>query len=182
LNETGSAYDLVKVNLKAKTLEDGSNYLAVNPKGQVPALELDDGSVMTENAAVLQFIGDEAEMLVPETSSIERYRLQEWLNFIGSELHKTVGPLFNPAAADDVKQAARDKFLTKLAILDSRLQDQDYLMGDFSVADCYAFAILRWTRANNIDLAGLPNVQAYKDRIAARPKAQAAMEAEGVTV
>ena len=182
LSETGSAYDLVKVDLKAKKLEDGSDYLAVNPKGQVPALELDDGSLLTENAAVLQFIGDEAELFVPEASSIDRYRLQEWLNFIGSELHKTLGPVFNPASTEEAKQAAKDKFLTKLKILDARLQDRDYLMGNFSVADCYAFAVLRWTGGNKIDLAGLPHVQSYKDRIAARPKAQEAMAAESVSV
>lgn len=182
LAETGAAYDLMKVDLMAKKLADGSDYWAVNPKGQVPALELEDGSLLTENAAVLQFIGDEAELFVPDASSMDRYRLQEWLNFIGSELHKTFGPVFNPASTEEAKQAARDKLLTKLRYMDGRLEERDYLMGDFSVADCYAFAVLRWTRKNGIDLATVSNVQAYKDRIAARPKVAEVMAAEGVTV
>ena len=181
LCEAGLAFDMEKVDLRSKTTEDGRDYRTVNPKGQVPALAMDDGSILTENAAVLQYIGDRAENLVPEAHSMERYRTQEWLSYIGSELHKNFGPLFG-GAEGEAKTSAITNLKKKFAFVNESLAGGGYLLGEaFSIADCYAFAVLRWTSRFKIDLDDLPNVKAYLDRVAARPKVGEAMAAEGLS-
>lgn len=183
LLEAGLPYDLVKVDVRAKKLENGDDYLKVNPKGQVPALGLDNGEVMTEGPVIVQMIADRAaaKNLAPASGSPERYRLQEWLNFITTELHKNFSPLFNPAIPDEVKTFFKDRIMGKFKYADSRLAGQDYLMGtQFTVADGYLYTMLRWAEGNNMDLSGLKNLMAYKDRVAARPRVQEALTKEGL--
>jgi glutathione S-transferase len=183
LQEAGLPYDLVKVDLKAKKLEDGSDYLKVNPKGQVPALATDNGQLLTEGAVIVQMIADKApgKNLAPASGSDERYKLQEWLNFIGSELHKSFGPLFQPALSDETKQFFRDRLMGKFKYIDGALAGKDYLMGShFTVPDGYLFTMLVWADRMKIDLSGFKNLMAYKARVAARPKVQEALKAEGL--
>lgn len=178
LVESGLEHELAKVDLKAKTVEGEGDYRAINPKGSVPALRLDDGSVLTENAAILQYIGDRAENLLPEAHSMERYRLQEWLSYIGSELHKGFGPFFRGGDTEAAKKVLAIRF----AHLDASLADRDYLMGEsFSVADAYAFTVLRWTKRFDISLDAYPALSAYVARVGSRPKVMEAMAAEGLT-
>ncbi|NVN85394.1 MAG: glutathione transferase GstA [Rhodopseudomonas sp.] len=183
LMESGLPYELVKVDIRAKKLENGDDYLKINPKGQVPALGLDNGEVMTEGPVIVQMIADQAaaSKLAPANGSQERYRLQEWLNFITTELHKSFGPLFSPALADDAKAFFRDRIASKFKYIDEALAGHDYLMGpQFTVADGYLFTILRWADAMKIDISALPNLVAYKARVAARPKVQEALAKEGL--
>jgi glutathione S-transferase len=183
LCESGLPYDLVKVDLKAKKLENGDDYLTVNPKGQVPALALDSGELVTEGPVIVQRIADQAvaKNLAPARDSTERYKLQEWLNFITGELHKNFSPLFNPAIPDEVKNFFKDRIMGKFRYIDSQLAGHDHLMGkQFTVADGYLYTMLRWADGNKLDLSGLKNLMAYKDRIAARPKVQEALTKEGL--
>jgi len=183
LLEAGLAHDLAKVDLKAKKLEDGSNFLQVNPKGQVPTLVLDDGPILTEGPVIVQAIADKAgdKNLAPAHGTTERYRLQEWLNFLTSELHKNFSPLFAPVLSDETKQFFRDRLMGKLKHIDSKLAGHDYLMGkQFSVADGYLYTMLRWADAHKFDLSALSNLMAYKARVAARPQVQAALKSEGL--
>lgn len=183
LLEAGLAHDLAKVDLKAKKIEDGSDFLKVNPKGQVPTLQLDDGSILTEGPVIVQAIADKAagKNLAPASGSTERYRLQEWLNFITSELHKNFSPLFAPVLSDETKQFFRDRLMGKLKHVDEKLAGHDYLMGNaFSVADGYLYTMLRWADAHKFDLSALKNLMAYKARVAARPQVQAALKSEGL--
>jgi glutathione S-transferase len=183
LLEAGLPYDLVKVDLRAKKLENGDDYLKVNPKGQVPALGLDNGEVMTEGPVIVQMIADQASAknLAPARDTAERYRLQEWLNFVTTELHKNFSPLFNPAIPDEVKNFFKDRITGKFKYADSWLAGQDYLMGkQFTVADGYLYTMLRWADGNNMDLSSLKNLMAFKDRVAARPKVQEALIKEGL--
>jgi glutathione S-transferase len=183
LLEAGLPYDLVKVDVRAKKLENGDDYLEVNPKGQVPALGLDNGEIMTEGPVIVQMIADQAtgKNLAPARDSAERYRLQEWLNFITTELHKNFSPLFNPAIPDEVKAFFKDRIMGKFKYADSKLAGHDYLMGkQFTVADGYLYTMLRWAEGNKMDLSGLPNLMAFKDRVAARPKVQEALTKEGL--
>jgi glutathione S-transferase len=183
LLEAGLPYDLVKVDLRAKKLENGDDYLAVNPKGQVPALALDNGELVTEGPVIVQMIADKASAknLAPARDSAERYKLQEWLNFITGELHKNFSPLFNPSIPDEVKNFFRDRIMAKFKYADSQLAGRDYLMGkQFTVADGYLFVMLKWAERTGVDLSGLKNLMAYKDRVAARPKVQEALTKEGL--
>jgi glutathione S-transferase len=183
LHEAGLAHELVKVDLRAKKTEAGADYTQINPKGQVPALELDNGELVTEGPVILQMIADKVadKHLAPAAGSNERYRLQEWLNFITTELHKNFSPLFQPVIPDDVKAFFKDRLMGKFRYVDSRLAGQDYLMGkDFTVADGYLFVMLAWAERMNFDLSGLPNLMAYKARIATRPNVQAALKMEGL--
>jgi glutathione S-transferase len=183
LLEADLPHDLVKVDLRAKKLENGDDYLKVNPKGQVPALALDSGELVTEGPVIVQMIADKvpAKNLAPGRDSAERYRLQEWLNFITGELHKNFSPLFQPAIPDDVKAFFRDRLMGKLKYIDGRLAGHDYLMGkQFTVADGYLFVMLTWAERMKLDLSGLNNLLAYKDRVAARPKVQEALVKEGL--
>jgi glutathione S-transferase len=183
LLEAGLPYDLVKVDLRAKKLENGDDYLAVNPKGQVPALALDSGELVTEGPVIVQLIADQAasKNLAPARDSTERYKLLEWLNFITSEVHKSFGPLFSPVLADDAKAFFKDRVMGKFKYVDSALAGHDYLMGkQFSVADAYMFTMLSWADRMKFDLSGMPNLVAYRDRVAARPKVKEALTKEGL--
>lgn len=183
LLEAGLPYELVKVDLRAKKLENGDDFLKVNPKGQVPALALDNGELVTEGPVIVQMIADKASArnLAPARDSAERYKLLEWLNFITGELHKNFSPLFQPAIPDDVKAFFRDRLMGKFKYLDGALAGHDYLMGkQFTVADGYLFVMLTWAERMNLDLSAMPNLAAYKARVAARPKVQEALTKEGL--
>jgi len=183
LLEAGLPYDLVKVDLRAKKLENGDDYLKVNPKGQVPALGMDNGELLTEGPVIVQMIADKAAgtNLAPSRDSAERYKLQEWLNFITTELHKNFGPMFSPVLADDAKAFFKDRLMGKFKYLEGALAGRDYLMGkQFTVADGYLFTMLSWADRMKFDLSALPNLLAYKARVAARPKVQEALTKEGL--
>jgi glutathione S-transferase len=182
LLEAGLPHDLVKVDLRAKKLENGDDYLKVNPKGQVPALELDSGEIVTEGPVIVQMIADKVgKDLAPARDSAERYKLLEWLNFITAELHKNFGPMFSPVLADDAKAFFKDRVMGKFKYIDSQLGGRDYLMGkQFTVADGYLFTMLSWAERMKFDLSAMPNLLAYKARVAARPKVQEALNREGL--
>lgn len=183
LLEAGLPYDLVKVDVRAKKLENGDDYYQINPKGQVPALGLDNGEVMTEGPVIVQMIADQAaaKNLAPARDTAERYRLQEWLNFVTTELHKNFSPLFNPAIPDEVKAFFKDRIMGKFKYADDKLAGRDYLMGkQFTVADGYLYTMLRWAEGNKMDLSALKNLMAFKDRVGARPKVQEALAKEGL--
>ncbi len=183
LCESGLPFDLVKVDLKAKTTEHGDDYTTINPKGAVPALGLDDGSVLTEGPAIVQMIADKAQAknLAPANGSTERYRLQEWLNFISTDLHKSFGPLFQPTLSDETKQFFKDRIAKYFSYVDKQLAGKNYLMGSqFSVADGYLFVMLAWAGRMKIDITSFPNLVAYQARVAARPAVVAAMTSEGL--
>ena len=183
LLEAGLPYDLVKVDLRAKKLENGDDFLKVNPKGQVPALALDSGELITEGPVIVQMIADKAagKKLAPARDSTERYKLLEWLNFITTELHKNFGPMFSPVLADEAKAFFKDRVMAKFKYIDSQLTGRDYLMGNhFTVADGYLFTMLSWADRMKFDLSAMPNLLAYKDRVAARPKVQEALTKEGL--
>ena len=183
LLEAGLPHDLVKVDLRAKKLENGDDYLKVNPKGQVPALALDSGELVTEGPVIIQMIADKvaAKNLAPARDSAERYKLQEWLNFITTELHKNFSPLFQPAIPDEVKNFFKDRIKGKFKYADSKLAGQDYLMGkQFTVADGYLFVMLKWAERTGMDLSEFKNLMAFNDRVAARPNVQAALKMEGL--
>ena len=184
LLEAGLPYDLVKVDLRAKKLENGDDFLQVNPKGQVPALALDTGEMVTEGPIIIQMIADKAadKKLAPARDSNERYKLLEWLNYITTELHKNLGPMFSPVLADDAKAFFKDRAMGKFKYVESQLAGRDYLMGNqFTVADGYLFTMIMWAQDRlGFDLSGLPNLMAYKARVAARPKVQEALKKEGL--
>lgn len=182
LHEAGVSFEPVKTDIRAKKLPDGSDYLAVNPKGGVPALVLDGGEVLTENAAILQYIADMApdSGLIP-AGGIGRYRVLEWLTYVSSELHKGFAPLWNPASGDDAKQAARDLLAKKFDYVQGQLGEGSYLTGDtFTPADAYLFVMLNWTAMHGIDLSRWPGLATLQQRIMARPAVQEAMRAEGL--
>jgi glutathione S-transferase len=183
LLEAGLPYDLVKVDLRAKKLENGDDYLKINPKGQVPALALDSGELVTEGPVIVQMIADKAgKNLAPARDSAERYKLLEWLNYITGELHKNFGPMFSPVLADEAKAFFKERVMGKFKYVDSQLAGRDYLMGQhFTVADGYLFTMLTWADRMKFDLSAFPNLLAYKARVAARPRVQEALTKEGLT-
>jgi len=181
--EAGIEVDLVKVDLKARKLEDGGDYARINAKGYVPALALDDGTLLTEGPAIVQYLADRHpdSGLAPSNGTLERYRLQEWLNFLTSEIHKSFSPLFNPAAAEGWKQAARENIVRRFDLITERLGPNAYLMGErFTVADAYLLTLLNWCQWTGIDLARWPALKDYLARVAGRPKVQEALRAEGL--
>jgi glutathione S-transferase len=181
--EAGIAVELKKVNLKDKVVEGGADFRKVNSKGYVPALELDNGQVLTEGPAIIQYLADQKPEtgLAPKAGSFERYKLQEWLNFIGTEIHKGFSPLFNPKTPDEYKKIARENLAGRFDWLDQQLAGKDYLTGkSFSVADAYLFTVLTWTKPMQIDLGKWPNIAAFVARVSARPKVKEAMKAEGL--
>ena len=183
LREAGVPFDLVKVDLGAKKLEDGSSYEAVNPKGYVPALRLDNGEVLTENVALLQYIGDlnPAAKLIPAAGTIERYRVAEWLSFITSEVHKSFTPIFVPTATEEVKQYARGNVAKRLNWLNGALGARKFLTGDnFTVADGYLLVMLNWADHVKIDVAQWPNLKRFQQAAGSRPKVYDALQAEGL--
>lgn len=183
LLEAGLPYDLVKVDLRAKKLENGDDFLKVNPKGQVPALALDSGELVTEGPVIVQMIADQAaaKNLAPARDSAERYKLMEWLNYITGELHKNFSPLFSPVLPDETKAFFKDRLMGKFKYIDGALAGRDYLLGkQFTVADGYLFTMLCWADRMKFDLSALPNLLAYKARVAARPMVQEALTREGL--
>jgi len=183
LREAGLPVELRKADTKTKKLEDGSDYFAVNSKGAVPALRLDDGQVLTEGPAILQYLADQKpeSKLAPKAGTLERYRLLEWLNFITSEVHKSFSPLFNPAADAAVKQYTTQNLEKKFDWIDKQLTGKQYLTGDqFTIADAYLFVVANWSNFVGIDLGRWPALKAFQDRVAARPKVQEALAAEGL--
>lgn len=183
LNEGGFDFDKERVDLVSKKTESGADYTAINPNGYVPALLLDDGQVLTEGPAIIQYLADRLpeKKLAPPAGAVERYRLQEWLNFISTELHKGFGALFNPKAPDEWKTTARELLVRRIAYAAKRLESKPYLMGnDFTVADAYLFTVLGWSNWVGVDLSPWPALGAYLGRVAARPAVQAALKAEGL--
>ncbi len=180
LREAGLAFDVESVDLGSKKTKSGADFKAINPKGFVPALQLDNGEVLTEGAAIVQYIADQkpATKLAPPAGTMERYRLQEWLNYIASEIHKGFSPLFSPKASEEWKQIVKANLATRFDFLSNKLKGKDYLMGAFSVADAYLFTILSWAKGLNIDLAKWPVLATYVERVAARPAVKATLEAE----
>jgi len=183
LRESGLAFEPVLASTKTHKLADGTDYYGINPKGYVPLLELDNGERLSEGPVIVQYIADQvpAKKLAPANGTMARYRLQEWLNFITSELHKGFSPLFNPAMAEDAKPLFRNKLADRLKWVDSQLAGKSYLMGDeFSVADAYLFTVTSWTGYVGIDISALANLNAFMARMKARPAVQEAMKAEGL--
>jgi glutathione S-transferase len=182
LHEAGIAFELHKVDKRTKRV-DGVEFIDINPKGYVPALQLDDGQVLTENVAVLQYIADlkPESKLAPPAGTFERYRLMEWLSFINSEVHKSFTPLFSAEVSEDTKAYARNNIAKRLTYLETALGDKQFLMGDqFTVADTYLFTVLSWAGHAGIDLKQWPHLQSYVERIRARPHVVEAMTAEGL--
>jgi glutathione S-transferase len=183
LRESGLPFELVLASTKSHKLLDGTDYYSINPKGYVPLLELDNGERLSEGPAIVQYIADQVpdRALAPANGTMARYRLQEWLNFITSEVHKIIGLLFNPATPEEYRPAVKERVLGRLKWVDSQLEGKAYLMGDrFCVADAYLFTVTNWTKVVGIDISGLPNLGAFMGRIAARPAVQEAMKAEGL--
>ncbi|HET7812564.1 MAG TPA: glutathione transferase GstA [Steroidobacteraceae bacterium] len=181
--EAGIDVELKRTDTKTKKLEDGSDYFAVNSKGAVPALRLDNGQVLTEGPVILQYLADQkpGSHLAPQAGTIERYRLLEWLNYLTSEVHKTFSPLFNPAANDAVKAYAVQNVEKRFDWIEKQLAGKQYLTGDtFTIADAYLFVLANWSNFVGIDLGKWPALKAFQARVAARPKVQEAMEAEGL--
>jgi glutathione S-transferase len=184
LNEVGAAIDLIEVDTHAKrVLATGEDYHAINPLGYVPALKLDDGSVLTENSAILQYIADkhpEAELAPPASDRLGRAKLRQWLSFISSELHKgLMTPLLGRETPPEVKAWAVNKYAPRLTYLDEKLRGREFLLDRFSVADGYLTTVLNWTRATpEIDLSHYPNVKAYLERMRARPSVAEALKVE----
>lgn len=183
LLEAGLTFDIEKVALANKQTASGADYTKINPKGYVPALQLDNGEVLTEGPAIVQFIADKVpeKKLAPANGTMERYRLMEWLNFVSTELHKGFSPLFKPGTPEETKQAARDLLAKRLGFVAEKLRDSQYLTGNqFTVADAYLFTVLNWAGHVKLDLSPWPVLQAYQKRVAARPAVHAAMVAEGL--
>jgi len=180
LSEAGLGHELVRIDLRTHTLPDGSDYAAVNPKGYVPVLELDDGTRLTEAAVILQYIADRNPgTLAPAFGSIERYRLMEWLNFIATELHKGFGPLWKPNTPAEYKTIVVDALGKRFDFVAPVLAAQPYLTGErFTIADAYLFTILNWAKILKVDLARWPSLGQYLDRVAARPRVQQALREE----
>lgn len=181
--EAGLPIDLIKVDLAAKKTETGADFRAVAPKGQVPTLALDSGEILTEGAAIVQYLADKAPAsgLAPAAGTMERYRLVEWLNYVASEMHKGYSPLWNPKTPDAYKEMAKANLAARYAYLNDHLAKRQYLMGDkFSVADAYLFTVTGWAKHVGVDLTPYAHVNAYLGRIAARPKVQEALKAEGL--
>jgi glutathione S-transferase len=183
LRESGTPFELEQVNLQTKKTKGGADFLEVNPKGQVPVLKLDNGEILTEGPAVVQYIADQKPEsgLMPKAGTMARYHAQEWLNYVTSELHKVFAPLFRSNTPAEFVKITKEMLASRFAYLDKQLANRAYLMGDkFTAPDAYCFTIVGWSRFQDIDLARWPNLKAYMDRIAARPKVQEAMKAEGL--
>ncbi len=182
LEEAGLAYEAVAASLQNHQLQDGSDYYKINPLGYVPFLVLGNGETLHEGPAIIQYLADQApdKKLAPPNGSMARYHLQEWLNFIATELHKGFGPLFKPYTPEDFKVKVREALLNRLAWVDGELQGKNYLMGEFTVADAYLFTVTGWAARLNLDISHLANIQAFRERMLARPAVQAAMKAEGL--
>jgi len=183
LREVGAAFDAVAVDLARHTTADGGDFFAISPRGYVPLLELDDGTRHTEGAALLQYVADldPSQALIGAPGSPRRLAVLEWLAFVGSELHKGFSPwLWHKETADSTRQAVKDKLAVRFAELDALLAKQPFLAGEYSVADAYAFTIVNWSRLLALPLTPWPHLEAYLDRVAARPAVRDVMRAEGL--
>jgi glutathione S-transferase len=183
LREAGLKFEPVMTSTKTHKLQDGTDFYTINPRGYVPVLELDNGERLTEGPAIVQYIADQApaKNLAPAAGTMARYRLQEWLNFTTSEIHKTYSPLFNPDVPEEYKTMARAKLVDRYRWVDAQLEGKSYLLGDaFSVADAYLFTVTNWGKHVGVDLSGFKNLGAFMARVAARPAVQEAMKAEGL--
>ncbi|HEY3046625.1 MAG TPA: glutathione transferase GstA [Polaromonas sp.] len=183
LHEAGLKFEHVLAPTKTHQLEDGTDYYSINPLGYVPLLELDDGTRLTEGPAIVQYIADlvPAKNLAPANGTVARAKLQSWLHFIGTELHRGFSPLFNPATPADYKTVLIDKLQSRLKWVDEQLAGKQYLMGDaFSVADPYLFTVTNWATFVGMDISGFANIAAFRERVAARPAVQTAMKEEGL--
>ena len=183
LNELGLPYELVRVELSTHLTADGRDYTAINPKGYVPALQLDDGQLLTEGPAIVQYLADQKPSagLLPPAGTLERARVQEWLTFIGTELHRNFTPLFNPKASADWKAAALANIERRFGFVEKALAGRDYLTGgSFCVADAYLFTVVNWTNFVKIDLSPWPTLTAFHQRVMARPAVQTALREEGL--
>jgi glutathione S-transferase len=183
LREAGLPFDLALASTKTKKLADGSDFLAISAKGQVPVLQLDNGEILTEGPVIVQYIADQAPAsgLAPAAGTMARYHLMEWLNFLTSELHKGFSPLFAPNTPEDYKPVVKARVMDRLGWVDQQLEGKSYLMGEgFTVADGYLFTITNWTNFVGMDISGLKNLGAFMGRVAARPKVQEALKAEGL--
>ncbi|HZL60393.1 MAG TPA: glutathione transferase GstA [Stellaceae bacterium] len=183
LNELGLAHETEKVDLAAKKTAGGADFTQINPKGYVPALALDNGQMLTEVQVLLRYLADQKPDagLIPKPLTPERYRVEEWQNFIATELHKGYSPLFRPTTPEEYKTIARDNLAKRLQLVDKHLAGKQYLMGDkFTVADAYAFTILRWSTVTKVDLSPYANIKAYMERVAARPKVAETLKQEGL--
>jgi glutathione S-transferase len=182
--ELGLELGLVKVDTATKKTEDGRDFYAINPKGYVPVLELDNGELLTEGPTIVQYLADlrpEAGLVPPANGSLARYRVQEMLGYINSELHKSYSPLFSPTTPDDVRKERVAYIKKRCAILEQRLGNQRYLFGDqFTAADAYLFVVTSWSKFVKLDLSEFPNLLAFLARVAERPKVREAMVAEGL--
>jgi glutathione S-transferase len=184
LRELKFKFDLERVILSEKKTESGADYLSINPKGYVPALQLDDGTVMTEVGVILQYLADQKPRrgLAPKPKTPERYKLMEWLNFTSSEIHKGISDFFNPKMTPEWREAKTDRLNKRLDFLNRALSANEYLMGEFSIADPYLFTVLSWTKRDSVkmDLAAYPNLQAFLARMSERNTVKKAMKAEGL--
>ncbi|MFT3820963.1 MAG: glutathione transferase GstA [Rubrivivax sp.] len=183
LHEAGLPFQAVMASTKTHKLPDGTDYYTINPLGYVPLLELDDGTRLTEGPAIVQYVADQVpgKKLAPAWGTLDRYKLQSWLTFIGTELHKGFSPLFSPGTPEAYKAIAKERLESRLRWVDQQLEGRQYLMGDdFTVADGYLFTVTNWPPHVGLDISGLANLNAYRARIAARPAVQAAMKAEGL--
>ena len=183
LSELGLPYELVRAGLSTHLTANGQDYTAINPKGYVPAVQLDDGQLLTEGPAIVQYLADQKPSagLLPPAGTIERARVQEWLTFIGTELHKNFSPLFNPNASADWKAAALANIERRFGFVEKALAGRDYLTGaNFCVADAYLFTVVNWTKFVKIDLASWPTLAAFHQRVMARPAVQVALREEGL--
>jgi glutathione S-transferase len=184
LRESGLDFELIKTDTKTKKLQDGGDYKAINPKGYVPCLELDSGERLTEGPAIVQYIADQvpAKKLAPEAGTLERYRLQEWLNYITSELHKGYSPLFMPTTPEDYKPIVRDRLALRYELIEATLEKQPYLLSSgFSVADPYLFVVTNWAPRVQLNLDKFKALRAFQGRMRERPAVQAALKAEGLS-
>jgi glutathione S-transferase len=183
LHESGLAFEAIPAPTKTHKLPDGTDFYTINPLGYVPVLELDNGQRLREGPAIVQYIADQVpdKQLAPANGSFERYQLQEWLTFIGTEVHKNFSPLFTPGMPDEAKQLAKDRIISRLTWVDGELASKPFLMGQhFSVADAYLFTVTNWAKLVGVDIGGLVNLAALRARVAERPAVQAAMRTEGL--
>ena len=184
LREAGATFDLVQVDLRTHTTKDGKDFYGINPKGYTPALGLPNGELLTEGPAITQYVVDSvgATSLAPKAGTLERARVNEWLTFIGTEIHKTFSPLFNPATDDATKKQVKDKLAGRYGLVEKALADgRSYLTGEsFTIADAYLFTVTNWSGNLGVDLSAFPKLNAYQARVLARPHTHAAMKADGL--
>lgn len=181
--EAGLPCDIILASTKSHKLQDGTDFYSINPLGYVPFLVLDDGQTLREGPVIVQYLADQVpeKNLIPAVGTMERYRVLEWLNFIGTELHKSFGPLFKPGTPEDYKPSVRQALRSRFEWVEQQLAGKTYLMGEqFTVADAYLFTVSNWCGHVGVDISGLKHLAAYRERIAARPAVQAAMKAEGL--